>query len=384
MERRPCVPREGWRARVEARGFPLHTARGPYWDETACWLFTNRDVEILERATAELHRLTLEAVEHVVTSERWWDRLHVPAPLVPAIRASWEANGGQGAPSIYGRMDLAWNGEGLPRLLEYNADTPTALIEAAVLQWDWLEDVAAEDDQWNSIHERLVAGWKDLAPFLRAGPLHFASGDDPEDVLTATYLQDTAAQAGLATVFIEMKDLGWDGRRFVDLQDRPILSCFKLYPWEWLAREEFGAHLPAADTVFVEPPWKTIVSNKAFLALLWELFPGHPNLLPARLGEPGHGMRSWARKPIFGREGNDVILVRDGEPFASGPRGGYGEEGFVFQQLYEWGDRLGGRTPVLGSWLVQGEPAGLGVREGDGPITDDASRFVPHLILDRE
>lgn len=382
MERRPCVPREDWRTRVEGRGFPLHTARGPYWDETACWTFTLRDVDVLERATAELQRLTLEAVEHAITSGRWWERLHVPAPLVPAIRASWEANGVQGAPSIYGRMDLAWSGEGPPRLLEYNADTPTALIEAAVIQWDWLTEVAAEHDQWNSIHDRLVAGWRDLAPWLRGGPVHFASGDDPEDVLTTTYLQDTAAQAGLRTVFIEMKDLGWDGRRFVDLEERPILTCFKLYPWEWMAREAFGAHLPVADTAFVEPPWKALVSNKAFLALLWELFPGHPNLLPARLGDPGR-MSSYARKPVFGREGNDVTLVRDGEAFARGAEGGYGEEGFVFQALYEWGDRLAGRTPVLGSWLVQGEPAGLGVREGDGPITDDASRFVPHLI-DRE
>ena len=380
MERRSVEPRQNWRARVEARGFPIHTAKGPYWDESACWAFTAREVDVLERATGELHRLTLEAVDHAIASGGWWERLHVPPALVEPIRASWEACDGQGAPSLYGRMDLAWNGEGPPKLLEYNADTPTALIEAAVVQWDWLEDVAPERDQWNSIHERLVAGWKDLAPWLRAGPVHFASGGDPEDVLTTTYLQDTAAQAGLRTVYLGMTDVGWDGARFVDLDEQPILSCFKLYPWEWMAREEFGAHLSRADTTFVEPPWKMLVSNKAFLALLWELNPGHPNLLPASLGEPGFGMRSYARKPVFGREGNDVTLVRDGAVFATGASGGYGEEGFVYQKLYEWGDRLGGRAPVLGSWLVQGEPAGLGVREGDGPITDDASRFVPHLI----
>jgi glutathionylspermidine synthase len=380
VQRRELEPRPDWRARVEARGFPLHTAKGPYWDESACWAFTRREIDVLERATAELHRLTLDAVEHAISSGSWWERLEIPAAMAPPIRASWEACGGEGAPSIYGRMDLAWNGEGHPKLLEYNADTPTALIEAAVIQWDWLEDVAPGRDQLNSIHDRLVAGWKNLAPWLRAGPVHFASGGEPEDVLTTTYLQDTAAQAGLRTVYVGMSDVGWDGERFVDLDDRPILTCFKLYPWEWMAREEFGAHLPRADTTWIEPPWKMLVSNKAFLALLWDRNPGHPNLLPATLGEPGSGMRSWARKPIFGREGNDVTLVRDGETVARGAAGGYGDEGFVFQKLYEWGDRFGGRTPVLGSWLVQGEPAGLGVRESDGPITDDASRFVPHLI----
>jgi glutathionylspermidine synthase len=380
MERRDSTPREDWPARVEARGFPLHTPDGPYWDESACWAFTERDVEVLERATAELQRITLETVEHAIASGTWWERLRIPPALVPLIRASWEACDGQGAPSLYGRMDLAWNGEGTPRLLEYNADTPTALIEAAVLQWDWLKEVAPDRDQWNSIHERLVAGWKDLAPWLPAGPVHFSCTDTGEDVLTTTYLQDTAAQAGLRTVFIDVTDVGWDGGRFVDLGEEPILSCFKLYPWEWMAREEFGANLPAAGTTWIEPPWKMLVSNKAFLALLWERNPGHPNLLPAFLDEPAFGMHSYARKPIFGREGSDVTLVRDGETFARGAEGGYGAEGFVFQRLYEWGDRLGGRTPVLGSWLVQGEPAGLGIRESDGPITDDASRFVPHLI----
>jgi glutathionylspermidine synthase len=380
MERRRQQPRRDWRSRLETRGFPLHTPGGPYWDESASYAFTAREIDVLERATAALHEATLDAVDHVVERGTWWERLAVPPALVPLVEASWNACGGQGAPSLYGRLDLAWNGEGHPKLLEYNADTPTALIEAAVVQWDWLKDVHPACDQFNSIHERLVAGWKDLRPWLRAAPVHFASGEQPEDVLTTTYLQDTAAQAGLATSFIDVSDIGWDGRQFVDLDDRPILSCFKLYPWEWMAREEFGPHLTRADTVWIEPPWKAIVSNKAFLALLHERNPGHPNLLRATLGEPGPGMPSHARKPVFGREGNDVTLVRDGEPFARGPAGGYGAEGFVCQALYEFGDRFDGRTPIIGSWLVQGEAAGIGVRESDGPVSDDASRFVPHFI----
>jgi len=163
VERLSIAPREGWPARLEARGFPIHTADGPYWDESAWYRFTVPEIAALERATAELEARTLEAVAHVVSSGRWWDRLRIPPALVPLITASWEACEGQGAPSLYGRLDLAWSGEGPPKLLEYNADTPTALIEASVVQWDWLQDVFPARDQFNSLHEKLVAGWNDLA-----------------------------------------------------------------------------------------------------------------------------------------------------------------------------------------------------------------------------
>lgn len=381
MERLDSAPRPDWTSRVEARGFPIHTADGPYWDESACYLFTAREVDVLERATGALQELVLDAVGHVVESDDEWQRLRIPPRLVPLIRESWNACEGQGAPSIYGRMDLAWTGEGPPKLLEYNADTPTALIEAAVVQWDWLRDLHPDRDQFNSIHERLVAGWKDLAPWLRAGPVHFACTETAEDVLTTTYLQDTAAQAGLRTRFVRMLDIGWDGRGFVGLEEERILTCFKLYPWEWMIREAFGERLVAGSgTAWIEPPWKAIVSNKAFLALLHERNPGHPNLLRAVLDAPAPGMRSHARKPVFGREGADVTLVRDGEVVAQGEAGGYGAEGFVYQDLFSWGDRFGGRAPVIGSWLVQGEPAGIGIREGDTPITGNASRFLPHCF----
>jgi glutathionylspermidine synthase len=379
VERLDVPPRPEWQARLEARGFPIHTADGPYWEESACYRFTAQEIARLERAVAELEARTLEAVQHVIDSGRWWDRLRIPPDFVKLVTTSWEACQGQGAPSLYGRMDLAWDGDGEPKLLEYNADTPTALIEAAVVQWDWLQDVFPDRDQWNSLHERLVAAWKDLTPWLPAGPVHFASGDEPEDVLTATYLQDTAAQAGLRTSFVEVARIGWDGRKFVGERDEAITSCFKLYPWEWMAREPFAPHLAAEGITWIEPPWKAVVSNKAFLAVLHELFPAHPNLLPAWLEAP-RGLTSFARKPVLGREGANVTLVRDGAVLAEGPDGGYGAEGFVWQALRPFDGRFAGRTPTLGCWLVQGEPAGLGIREDASPITGNRSQFLPHLI----
>jgi glutathionylspermidine synthase len=73
-------------------------------------------------------------------------------------------------------------------------------------------------------------------------------------------------------------------------------AVFKLYPWERMVREEFRQFLAAAPTLWIEPPWKTLLSNKGFLPVLWELYPGHPNLLEVRFDEPG-SLTSWVRKP---------------------------------------------------------------------------------------
>jgi glutathionylspermidine synthase len=60
--------------------------------------------------------------------------------------------------------------------------------------------------------------------------------------------------------------------QFVDDNDRQIELLFKLYPWEWMTREAFGASLPGSATQFVEPPWKMVLSNKGILPLLWEMY----------------------------------------------------------------------------------------------------------------
>ena len=75
------------------------------------------------------------------------------------------------------------------------------------------------------------------------------------------------------------------------------------------------------------------------------------------------------------------MIVIDGEEADRGPDQGYGEEGFVVQQYTDLGDYDGNR-PVLGVWTVDMEPAGLGIRESDGLVTNNLSRFVPHVIAD--
>jgi glutathionylspermidine synthase len=203
--------------------------------------------------------------------------------------------------------------------------------------------------------------------------------DDAEDWTTAAYLQDAAHQAGLAASLFMIEEIGWDGARFVGPNDQPLTTVFKLYPWEWMVREEFGKYLAAANTVWLEPPWKMLLSNKGILPVLWELYPRHPYLLAASFGRPSTGA-DWARKPLLGREGANVTLYQAGGQIQTG--GDYGEEGFVYQDLAPL-KSFDGMYPVIGSWVIghaEGDcAAGIGIRESDIPITTNVSRFVPHV-----
>ncbi len=381
MRRNEITPRAGWEKLVEKIGLTYHSLvdGSPYWDESAYWEFTSAEVDRLEAATAEIQRLALAAGDHVLAHNRFAE-MRIPEAAVERIRQTWRTE----PPALYGRLDLAFDGRTI-KLLEYNADTPTALVEASVVQWYWLKDVFPRADQFNSLHEKLVAKWKDLAPFLTR-PVYFGHDGSEEDSMTVGYLRDTAEQAGLRTISIRMKDIGWQEKRsrFVDLERKPIESIFKLYPWEWLLNDRFAPDVLATmdQMCWIEPIWKMLWSNKALLAILWELNPGHELLLPAYLDGPRE-MKEFVRKPLFGREGSGVVVFGGGSGGdRSVPQAGSfkAEEGsVVYQQLASLATTAG-KTAVLGSWLIDGESAGIGIRESAGLVTTNASRFVPHLF----
>ena len=384
MRRVALSERPDWRDTARKNGFVFHTLDGaPYWDESHAYAFTLGQIEDdIEAPSAELHALCLDFVAEAIEDERLLASLRIPQAAWDAVRGSWRRND----PSLYGRLDLAYGGTGPAKLLEYNADTPTALYETGVFQWLWLEETLASgrlpagSDQYNAVHERLVARFRDLPD---DGPTAFsADAQAPEDRGTAAYLQDCAVQAGRTTLFLDLPEIGLmpDGR-FCTADGTAIAHLFKLYPWEWAFRDAFGAAVAGSATRFLEPPWKMVLSNKGLLPHLWARHRGHPNLLPAFFEEDSEKASlgaSFVKKPIFSREGANILVVREGAVLAR-EDGPYGDEGFVRQALAEL-PSFDRRRPVIGSWIVGDAPAGLCVREGRGAITGNDALFVPHWI----
>ncbi|MBJ7446160.1 MAG: glutathionylspermidine synthase family protein [Brevundimonas sp.] len=387
MQRLKFDPRPDWQARADSLGFTWHHVSGEqYWDETAAYAFSMQQIEDdLEAPTEALHAMCLDLVDEVVKSERLMADLDIPEAMRDYVADSWK----RGEPSLYGRFDFFYDGTGPAKLYEYNADTPTSVYETAVFQWLWLEDqiasgvLPAETDQFNSLHEKLVSRFRTIFP--NGGFMHFSSEPDfVEDRQTVLFLEDLAKQAGLDPQFVALGDIGLnaDGR-FVDHENWLIGALFKLYPWEQMLRDDYARPLPTAEVTVLEPAWKSLISNKGILPLLWERHPGHPNLLEAYFeSDPAHSRlgSSYVRKPLFSREGANVELVERGvaDPVLDG---GYGD-GIHIRQALCPPARFDDNHVIIGSWVVGDEAAGIGLREDDTRVTRNTSRFLPHFIRD--
>ena len=354
MIRLSAAPRENWRTHIADCGVTLGEET-PHWDESACYALPAHENARIFAATQELHEMCERTAEHIVRN-RLYASLGIPLEFRSYIESEWEQN----RTSIYGRMDLAVGNEGqYIKFLEYNADTPTALIEASLCQAPWIG---------TDIHHNLVAAWT----ALRGRKVTFTCVDYDEDIDTIRYLQKTAEQAGVEAEFWPIKRIGWNGVDFITRKTR-IDVCFKLYPWEWMLGESFAKYLTRSRVLWIEPVWRKMLMSKAILPLLWKLYPDHPYLLESRYERP-NSVVDWVRKPFFGREGENVTLF--GVLSEPGPNG---TGSFVYQRLAELCCH-DGHYPVVGSWVIAGQASGLGIRESKTPITDSNARFVPYKV----
>lgn len=386
MRRATLPARPDWRTRLDHIGLSWHspTPEHPveYWGETGHYVFTPAEIARLEAATSELTALLFDICEHIV-ARRDFARLGLPPGLWDRVARSWHDDD----PTLYMRYDLAYDGRDI-KLLEVNAQTPTSLVEAGVAQWHWLEDhlrlghLPGGTDQWNNIHEALIAQLRHLRAERSVTHLHLASAESDEDFGTVQYLRDLATQAEMSTTFLWVRDIGTrrGETRYLDLGDAPIDTLFWLWPYEF-AWEDASAHtLTTTTTRLMEPLWKTMLSSKGVLALLWERHAGHELLLPATLGR-GTQRGPVARKPLFSREGQNVELTG---PHADRRDGAYADLPVVEQAYVELprftAEDGTERYPVLGAWIAGQDPCGLGIREGRARITDNRSTFAPHVI----
>ena len=399
MKRINITPRQNWSTQIEALGFDFYHINGiPYWHESAYYEFSAAEIDEFEAAANAVHQLCLRAVERII-SERLYPLLGIDIDVGKLIAKSWEKR----EPAIYGRFDFLYDGSGPPKLLEYNADTPSSLFEASIVQWQWREQVFPNADQFNSIEESLTERWRSMliGQWVDDGrgnniadQLYVTTAaPHPEDEHTVQYMGSIAEKAGFKVEFIPIQEIGWNGRDFTTRAEVAMRQIFKLYPWEWLMADPFGENIAAqmrgetgTTSTWLEPIWKMLLSNKGILPILWEMFPEHENLLPAYRDPSAFGNAAYVAKPNLGREGSNITIYDATGKVIQKTEGSYGNDGplpghgtYVYQGLGE-SAAFDGIRPNLGVWMANDRACGMGIREDDTLVVANGSRFVPHIF----
>ncbi len=377
---------------LESLGFVWHTDR----DDTSyisdeLVVISEEEAEAYYEATNTLYDMVVEAAEHVIENDLFHE-IGIPFNLVEVIKASWENDVHW---HLYGRFDLAGGVDGKPiKLLEFNADTPTALFETAVVQWAMLKQNGLEEaSQFNALYEALVDNFKrlvtleeDVSTFEERYDewnfLFTSVKGNSEEENTVRLLQHIATEAGFNTEFAYIDEIEFSPDEGIFYQDKNYELWFKLIPWEDIALEESELAMLLTNiiknqkAIIFNPAYTLIFQSKGLLKILWDLYPNHPLLLESSF-EPLRGTKQ-VKKPVFGREGGSVSILDENGQESESIEGDYENHKMVYQAYTELPLDAQGQSYQAGVFYAY-EACGLGFRKG-GRILDNMSKFVGHIV----
>ncbi|MGY2132021.1 glutathionylspermidine synthase family protein [Hymenobacter sp. HD11105] len=374
--------------------------RGLGWDwaiEEACATYVAREAVVVSEEEADtllqaantLYNMLVESIPDPIPDDLL-QLLAIPTNLWAAVRHSWNDERHW---HIYGRFDLVQTPDG-PKLLEFNADTATSLPETAVVQWASLVAAGTSDEsrQANGLFEGLSAQfrqWLELNSDLEPSLLLVYLPDSQEDEANCAVLAEAAREAGFEHVHLcsvdamQVSVAGEERGVWAPIEDNQWQRfgfLFKLVPWEILAQEEpeltadLSQLLLSRDVMIANPAYSLLFQSKGILAWLWQVYPHHPLLLEAALQDlSGH----YVRKPLFGREGQNVAEVQNGRVAAEVP-GEFAPQPQVRQRWAELPTDQQQRRYQAGVFWA-GEGCALGFRRDKSVITN-LSEFLAHII----
>ena len=332
--------------------------------------------------------------------------LGVPEAAWDAVRTSLP----ELLPTTIGRFDFANTSEGL-KLLEFNAETPTDVVEAFYLNGKVCEWFGVQDPNAGMTHHLQQAFAEAVRVYQEkgasVGKIIFSSVDwHDEDAGTTRYL---LSQACLQAEFAPLAQLRVFGDRlqvFDGTVHTPVDLMYRLHPLEKMAAEQdsdgypTGRHLldimARGKLAVINSAAAILSQTKAMQALIWNLHEAgeffspdehaaiQKYFLPTYFENRFAGRLSYVTKPLFGREGGAItVWGPDGEMLARDEEPNYWDQPCIYQQYAELPqitvetlDGLYCGRMIFGSFLVAGQGSGIVARVGCR-ITGNMAYFLP-------
>lgn len=349
-----------------------------------------RTVQVAQKADDELLRV-------LGIPEAAWNAVRLPG---------WEET-----TTVIGRFDFARTLDGW-KMLEYNSDTPTGIVEAFYVNGEvCAQSGLADPNEGVELHLR-EALCRAIARYEGDGysidRIVFSALDwHEEDAGTTKYLLRVS---GLNARFVPLSALRVHKDRLCvqesDGRQTPIDVWYRLHALETLAYEKAadgyptGAHvldlIARKKLAVINPPGAFLAQAKGMQALIWSLYEAEEffdacdretigrYMLPTYFENPFHGREAYAAKPIFGREGSGVTLYdAEGRQIESNEEPYYSAQPMIYQKFAsletvkvetEKGPYEG--SLLWGSFLIGGRASAVIARVG-GLITGNLSYYLP-------
>ncbi|MDM5272024.1 glutathionylspermidine synthase family protein [Sulfurovum sp. zt1-1] len=379
---------------LESLGFVWHTDsdKSSYISDELV-VINPIEAEAYYEAGNMLYEMFIEAAQYVIDNNLFHE-IGIPFNLVEIIKESWENDVHW---HLYGRFDLAGGIDGKPiKLLEFNADTPTALFETAIIQWAILKKNGLEEtSQFNGLYEALVENFQRLVTLEESVESFYEKYDgwkflftsvkgNAEEENTVKLLQHIANEAGYVTEFAYIDEVEFSEEEGIFFEGENYELWFKLIPWEDIALEESDLAMILTDiiknqkAIIFNPAYTLLFQSKGILKVLWDLYPNHPLLLESSF-EPLEGQKQVS-KPVFGREGGGVTIIDEQGKELENIPSDYENHKMLYQAYTELPTDSQGFSYQAGVFYAY-EACGLGFRKG-GKILDNMAKFVGHIVAE--
>lgn len=331
--------------------------------------------------------------------------LGIPAELLTVVRYS-----PLNLPTLIGRFDFARTPEGL-KLLELNADTPCAILEAFLANGAVCDYFGVKDPNKSNhadiklLFNSAIKKYKQLG--YRVENVFFSSVEyHDEDKGTTEFL---LAESGLNGKFVPLKDLRLcnDGLyALIDGELERVDVLYRLHPLGNFVQDKSEDGYPTGieclnlvlekKLALINPPNALIAQTKALQALMWAL---HENqqfytddehaaiekyMIPTYFDNKFAGQSRYVEKAIFGREGCAVAIFEgDGTIFDKDGLPYYWDQQKIYQQYVEMDiatvesiDGIITGKILWGSFYMDGKSSAITARLG-GNITNIDAKFLP-------
>lgn len=313
--------------------------------------------------------------------------------------------------TVIGRFDFVNTVEGL-KLLEFNSDTPTSVVEAFFVNARACSFFGSESpNKGMEVHigeafKTILETYKELG-YATDSIVFSALGWHDEDRDTVNYL---LKQSGLAAKFAALEDLRISQDRLCALindQLLPIDVWYRLHALEKLAAESdeqdqypTGAHVldlvARGKLAIINPPSAFVAQSKALLSLIWNLHEAgefytssehlliEKYMLPTYMENQFLDKSPYVTKPIFGREGGAVCLFEaNGVMVERDKDDSYWDQPMIYQKRVEM-EKIECNTEnglyigrlLWGSFLVGGKASAISARVGER-ITSNLACYIP-------